>query len=92
MKQHVIKEKLDLPQSSLVEFLVYDYMTEELGVKYKRGKHKGKLRTYKQITNREYQWICGEESVGKALMKVLSEHKRHESGLWDKFRHALIGA
>ena len=63
------------PSSTLIEFLEYDQQKRELLVKFKRGKYKGRLRRYFDVSNNAFMQILDSESVGKTLLKVISNKK-----------------
>ncbi len=67
------------PTSSLVEFMEYDKTKQELLVKFKRGKHKGKERKYFNISNGAFIKVLESESVGKSLLKLIHDKKGENS-------------
>ncbi|MEH0156669.1 KTSC domain-containing protein [Limibacter armeniacum] len=87
--KEILQEKVQTPESSLIEFMVYDFDSEILQVKYKRGKRKGQVRTYKRISNKEYGWIMKSSSKGRALLTVLTQHRNEEVGVMSFFRRLL---
>ncbi len=82
--RQVIQEKVVINNSSLVDFLIYDHHTNELIVKYKRGKHKGKARVYNGVTPSDFQEIINATSVGKTLLRTLAKYKKEE-GIFFRF-------
>ncbi|PWJ41996.1 KTSC domain-containing protein [Sediminitomix flava] len=87
MVKEVLKEKIVIENSSLIEFLIYDYEAEFLEVKYKRGKHKGKIRGYESITLQDYKEIINSESVGRQLLRTLSHRQKEESSFLENFKN-----
>ena len=88
MKNEVIKEKFKL-DSTLVEYVIYDYQKKELDVLYKKGKHKGNTRTYKHITEVELREIVESDHPGKRLLKTIAKKKGNSSGLWGYFTEKI---
>lgn len=63
------------PSSTLIEFLEYDQQKKELLVKFKRGKYKGRLRRYFDVSNNAFMQILNSDSVGKSLLRVIKNKK-----------------
>jgi len=58
-------------KSSLIDYLEYSKDNCLLKVKFKHGKHKGKIRSYEEVSPEQFFNILTAESVGKALIKLL---------------------
>jgi len=63
------------PSSSLVELLDYNGIKKTLRVKYKKGRHKGKIREYSSVDPDLFSNIISSKSVGRSVLKMASEHK-----------------
>ncbi|MEL7146668.1 MAG: KTSC domain-containing protein [Bacteroidota bacterium] len=63
------------PASSLVEFLEYDQRRQELLVKFKRGKYKGKQRKYADVSKSAFMQLLNAESIGKSLLSLIKDKK-----------------
>ncbi len=86
--REIIEEKIYIKSSSLIEYVVYNRTTLLLQVKYKRGKHKNKVRFYEGITADEYNQIMQSKTKGRALVKVL-KHKREENKWYNRLLRVL---
>lgn len=90
VQKEVVQEKVSFENSSLIEFITYDFGTQTMQVKYKRGKHKGTLRTYEGIPKDAYEEILNAPSShGKALLKVIGRYRKKETGFWHTLRNLL---
>ncbi|MDW7691400.1 KTSC domain-containing protein [Flammeovirgaceae bacterium SG7u.111] len=76
--RQILKEKF-IPNSSLVEYMIYDHETFKLDVKYKSGKKKGQTRRYHNITFDDFNSIISSDSAGHALISLVST--KREEGL-----------
>ncbi len=86
-KREILKEKVLVEDSSLVEFFVYDHNLLLLEVKYIRGKHKGKVVNYKNFPRDAFDFITTAESKGKALLSVLKKRKQETSSFFSFFKN-----
>lgn len=77
--KEVLQEKVYVTDSSLIEYLTYDFEREILGVKYKEGKHKQEYREYSHISKETYAKILKSDSKGKALLRAISKAKNEMS-------------
>ena len=68
------KIKVDVT-SSIIEYLEYSYNEYVLNIKFKRGRHRGKVRSYDETTPQESFELLNEPSVGKAVLKMLDARK-----------------
>lgn len=89
--KEIIQEKIMTPKSSLIQYVIYDYHNEVLQVKYKRGKRKGQLKTYKNISTQEYEWIMSSDSQGKSLLYVLAQKKEEDKSFFSFFKNLFGG-
>ena len=82
--KEVLLEKFSPEKSSLVEHLIFDALLKQLEVKYKRGKHKGKTRIYKDIIREEFDYIITGQSTGKRLLSLLKRkhEEKKQSSTW----------
>jgi len=62
-------------KSSLVEQFIYDPNQQSLEVIYK----KGKVRTYRNIPERDYNRIITAKSIGRTLLRYLDERQTNAS-------------
>ncbi|MEN7550857.1 KTSC domain-containing protein [Rapidithrix thailandica] len=84
--REVVSEKVTIPQSSLIDYLVYNYEKRELHVKFKRGKHKGQLRMYHGFSRSEYEGVVNAESPGRTLLKYLAQKRPKHGGFFSKLK------
>ncbi len=77
MIKQVLQEKY-VVSSKLIEYLIYDHQTKLLQVKYKSGKNKGELKSYKNVDSSAVDVIVQSESPGKALMSILKQIKAEQ--------------
>ena len=78
MTKQVLQEKIFV-ESKLIEFLIYNYQTNLLEVKYKQGKHKGELRKYSNFDSSALDTILQSDSPGKTLLSTLKQIKEEEA-------------
>ena len=91
--KEVLLERYSPEQSSLVEYLTFDAEKQTLEVKYKSGKHKGKIRKYKNFIKEEFDYITNGESAGKRLLAVLKrkQDEQKKASIWG-FMASIWGA
>ncbi len=79
--REVLQEKVTITRSSLIDFVVYNYQTRVMQVKFKRGKHRDMVKEYTDVTFEDFNEIITAESPGRALLKVLKRNKNSHSFL-----------
>lgn len=86
--KEVLLERVVPESSTLVEYMIFDAQTRLLEVKYKRGKHKGKSKRYKNFSREEFEYITDAESIGKRLLSVLKKREmdKERASLWGKLK------
>jgi hypothetical protein len=91
--REVLTERFAPKKSSLVEYIIYDAKNKELEVKYKSGKHKGKLKKYAQIAQEQFEYIVASESVGRTLISILEKRADDDNGssFWKKIQSLFTG-
>ncbi|AZQ61027.1 KTSC domain-containing protein [Flammeovirga pectinis] len=85
--REILVEKIITTESTLVEFLIYDRQTAELQVSYKRGKHSGKIRKYKDFPADSFDMIITSKSQGRALLRELKRYKHEENSFFGFFKN-----
>lgn len=85
--REILVEKIITPKSTLVDFLIYDKQTTLLQVAYKRGKHAGKIREYKNFPADSYDMILTSNSKGRALLRELKRYKQEEKSFFSFFKN-----
>lgn len=86
--KEVLLERITPEKSSLVEYMIFDAQAKQLEVKYKRGKHKGKARKYRNFSKEEFEYITDAESIGKRLLSVLKKREMdsEQASIWGKIK------
>jgi len=86
--KEVLLERVVPESSTLVEYLIFDAQAKQLEVKYKRGRHKGKARKYRNFSREEFEYITDAESIGKRLLSVLKKREmdKERDSLWGKIK------
>ena len=86
--KEVLLERVTPEKSTLVEYMVFDAQSKQLEVKYKRGKHKGKARKYRNFSKEEFEYITDAESIGKRLLSVLKKREidKEQASIWGKIK------
>lgn len=72
--EHLKRIAIDV-NSSMVSYLEYSKEECKMYVKFKRGRHKGKLREYTEVMPEAFFGLLGAPSVGKALIQYLESRK-----------------
>lgn len=72
--EHLERISVDV-NSSMVSYLEYSKQESLMHVKFKRGKYKGKLREYSEVTPEEFFGLLNAPSLGKALIHYLESRK-----------------
>lgn len=85
--REILVEKITTPDSTLIEFLIYDRQKKVLQVAYKRGKHAGKNKTYNNFPADSFDMIITSKSKGKALLRELNRYKKEENSFFSFFRN-----
>lgn len=81
LKRKVLVEQVDTPRSKLVAYLVYHFPTHTLKVRYRKGKHAGRLRCYEGVTAQEYEDLLESASIGKEVLHLARKYSKHQP-LW----------
>jgi hypothetical protein len=89
--REILQERIKTPDSSLIDYLVYDHAKEILQVMYKRGKYEGKLKTYKKFSRTAFEQIMQSESKGRELLKILQQLKQEDKSFLNFFRNIFSG-
>ena len=79
-------ERLETKDSSLIEYVVFAHREQKLTVKFIRGKHANKVKTYKGIPSEAFETIVNAKSKGKAVLKVLSRYRQESSSFFQVFK------
>lgn len=93
ISEHSIEKFRFKPDSSLVETLDYDSDKKTLQVKFKRGKHKGRVRIYKEVAPEDFCKIMSSRSIGRAVLKMTRTHQgetKHSLTLMPRFLNSLL--
>ncbi|NME70180.1 KTSC domain-containing protein [Flammeovirga aprica] len=85
--REILVEKIITPESTLIEFLIYDRQKKALQVNYKRGKHAGETRVYKNFPADSFDMIITARSKGKALLRELKRYKQEEKSFFSFFKN-----
>ncbi|MBD0402509.1 KTSC domain-containing protein [Flammeovirga sp. EKP202] len=84
--REILVEKIITPESTLIEFLIYDRQKKSLQVAYKRGRHAGENRVYKNFPADSFDMIITAPSKGKALLRELKRYKKEENSFFSFFK------
>lgn len=88
MNRQVLKERFFL-NSKLLEFVIYDYESKTLEVKYKQGKHKGELRKYKDFDSSALHMVIQSDSPGSTLMGILKQVQGENNSVFSKIKSII---
>ncbi len=58
-------------RSSIIEYMEYSKSELTLSIKFKGGKHKGRVRSYEDIAPQRFFELLSEPSIGKAVLRML---------------------
>jgi len=58
-------------QSSLIEYLEYSKHDSTLSIKFKGGKHRGRVRSYEDVPAQSFFELLSQPSIGKAVLRLL---------------------
>ncbi|ANQ51314.1 KTSC domain-containing protein [Flammeovirga yaeyamensis] len=83
--REVLVEKIVPKKSSLIEFLIYNKQDNILQVSYKRGKHSGKVITYRDFPADSFDMIITSESQGRTLLRELKRYKKEKDSFFKFF-------
>ncbi|NLR89997.1 MULTISPECIES: KTSC domain-containing protein [Flammeovirga] len=83
--REILVEKIIPKKSSLIEFLIYDKQEHNLQVSYKRGKHAGKVITYKNFPQDSFDLVITSKSQGRALLRELKRYKKEQASFFSFF-------
>ena len=61
--------------SSMVDFIEYSQNNNILLVKFKKGKYKGKIRSYDSVTPSQFFQILESDSVGRSVLKFAEKRR-----------------
>jgi hypothetical protein len=62
--------------SSIVDSVEYDYLSNQMVVKFKKGKYKRKVKTIDNISFTKAIEIISSSSVGKSVLKLLHQQSK----------------
>lgn len=85
--REILVEKINTPESTLIDFLIYDKQKNVLQVSYKRGKHTGNIRSYPNFPVDSFDMIITSHSKGKALLRELKRYKQEEKSFFSFFKN-----
>jgi hypothetical protein len=83
----VLTEKLITTESTLVEFVIFNHEKRQMKVKYLRGKHEGKVRTYNNIPPEAFKNITEAKSKGKQVLKTIAKYRQEKSSFFTSFKN-----
>ncbi|KXX70016.1 KTSC domain-containing protein [Flammeovirga sp. SJP92] len=85
--REILVEKIITPESTLIDFLIYDRQKKTLQVTYKRGKHAGKSKVYRNFPADSFDMIITAPSKGKSLLRELKRYKQEEKSFFSFFKN-----
>ncbi len=57
-------------ESSLVEFVEYNYLKAQMLVRFKRGKAKKRQQVFKLVTPQDFWIIINSDSIGRTILQM----------------------